>query len=71
MESPCPLFFEVIRFEGKEYVADCTCWHDRADRIMGFIDSHKHSIAKYLNEEKVRLTAFAEAHPTVKVSNEG
>lgn len=49
-----------IRFEGKEYVEFCDCWHERAERIMGFIDSHNIQIAEYLNMERMRKLFEAE-----------
>jgi hypothetical protein len=43
-----------IRFEGREYVDGCDCWHKRAKQIMGFIDAHRYQIAEYLSLEKKR-----------------
>lgn len=54
-----------VEFEGKEYAMDCDCWHPRAKTLMGFLDSHAHQVAKYLNGEKKRATARADAMPTV------
>lgn len=60
-------WYRLIRFEGKEYVADCTCWHERAKKVCKSIDAYKKQIAKYLNLEKQRLTKLAEESPTVEV----
>lgn len=57
--------FDIVSFEGKNYVIECGCWEKRASQIAGFIDTHKHQIASYLNLEKERLTEFAKEHPTV------
>ena len=59
----------TVRFEGSEYVVDCDCWLDRADRIMGFIDGHAHLIARYLELEKERKTTEAADMPTVGGDN--
>ena len=56
---------ETITFEGKTYVRDCSCWVERAKLIMGFIDTHNHEIASYLNAEKKRMTEEANSLPTV------
>jgi hypothetical protein len=56
-----------LRFEGREYVMDCTCWHARAYQIMGFIDRHAHAIAKYINLDTAHKRAVADASPTVEV----
>ncbi len=56
----------TIIFEDKEYVVDCSCWHKRAEQIMGFIDGHSHSIAEYLTLEKKRKQSIANNSPTVK-----
>lgn len=55
----------TVEFEGKEFVIDCDCWHLRAKQIMGFIDSHAHSIVKYLVNEKKRKQAEADRSPVV------
>lgn len=58
-------YIGVVSFEGKEYVMHCGCWHERARRVMQFIDSHSHSIARYINAEKKRKLAEAEAMPEI------
>jgi hypothetical protein len=60
-------WYGLIEFEGKTYVEDCACWHKRAEMLIGWMNSHKQEIAKYLNAEKKRLTEFAERHPTVEL----
>jgi hypothetical protein len=54
-----------VSFEGTEYVTDCKCWHERAEKIMGFIDGHAYKIAEYLTLEKERKTIDAEISPIV------
>lgn len=55
-----------VSFEGREYVAECDCWHERAERIMGFLDGHGCEIAQYFKLEKERKIAEAEAAPIVE-----
>jgi hypothetical protein len=55
----------TIYFDNCEYVDACTCWHPRAREIYRFIDAHAIQIAKYLNLEKRRKQAIADAAPTV------
>ena len=54
-----------VEFEGTEYAMDCDCWHERAEKIIGFIDGHAHAIAKYLTLEKQRKVAEAQSSPVV------
>lgn len=54
-----------IHFEGRMYVDACSCWHKRAEQIMGFLDSHAHQIAEYLKLEKQRKQAIADQSPVV------
>lgn len=56
---------ETMSLEGREYVLDCSCWHERAKHIKGFIDSHARSIAEYLKLEKERKQRLADESPTV------
>lgn len=55
-----------IHFEGRRYVDGCNCWHERAKKIMGFIDGHAHQIAKYLTLEKQRKQSIADNAPEVE-----
>jgi hypothetical protein len=57
---------ESLSFEGKTYVKDCKCWHDRAAIIKKFVDGHAREIANYLTAEKKRKTTVAEKAPVVK-----
>ena len=50
-----------IEFEGSQYVWDCDCWHDRAKKIIAFIDAHAKSIVEYLKLEKNRKLKEANA----------
>ena len=54
-----------VEFEGSIYVRDCHCWHERAEKIMQFIDGHSHGIARYLNLEKQRKLREANNMPEV------
>lgn len=62
----CDWTVGTIIFEGKEYVMDCDCWHERALKIMRWIDSHDDEIALYLSGEKEEKRRIAEAAPLVK-----
>jgi len=61
-----PYGIGFVRFEGKEYVNSCDCWHKRAEQIIGFIDGHARRIAKYLTLEKKRLQSIADEAPVVE-----
>lgn len=45
---------QALTFEGKEYSADCDCWHGRALRIIGWLEENRNEVAKFLNLEKQR-----------------
>ena len=49
-----------IRFEGKEFVDACDCWHARAQVIIGFVLTHDRQIATLLALEAARLQRAAE-----------
>ena len=59
----------LLQFEGKIYVSDCECWHERVNALMGFIDSHSHQIAKYLNSERDRKIEEAQSMPVLKTDS--
>lgn len=54
-----------ISFEGKTYAMPCDCWHDRARKILSFINGHSYQIAAYLNAEKKRKFEEAQYTPSV------
>lgn len=60
----------VVEFEGREYVDGCSCWHERAERVIGFLNAHAEAIAEYLSLEKERLTRQAAAAPVVRSTHE-
>lgn len=55
----------VVEFEGRMYVDGCTCWHERAKRIIAFIEGHAAAIAEFLSLEKARRTREAASSPVV------
>lgn len=55
-----------VTFEGVTYINACDCWHERAERIMAFLDEHASEIATYLNEERARRIREAESLCEVK-----
>lgn len=48
-----------VKFEGREYVDACDCWHKRAQSIIEFIVGHGSGIADFLNAERKRKIAEA------------
>jgi hypothetical protein len=55
-----------VNFEGNQYCWHCTCWHTRAEKIMGFIDAHANGIAGYLTRERKRRFEEANSSPVVQ-----
>ncbi len=55
-----------ISFEGKEYVDACDCWHERALKLMDWIDGHAYKVADYLTLEKKRKQEEADRSPVVQ-----
>lgn len=60
-----------VEFEGCTYVEDCTCWHERAKKIIGFIIAHGTEIAEFLSREKMRKVCEARLSPVVREVNGG
>jgi hypothetical protein len=58
-------YVRTIRFEGKEYVENCECWHTRAAMIYGFLTSHADHIAHLINEQRLRAFKKAARMPIV------
>lgn len=54
-----------VEFEGSYYAENCTCWHPRMERIIGFVDGHATQIAEYLSLEKAHKQRIADASPVV------
>jgi hypothetical protein len=55
----------TVYFEGKFYVPDCSCWQERATKIIAFLHHHDDQIADFLSLEKTRLEFLAKHAPTV------
>lgn len=55
-----------ISFQGRTFVLNCDCWHEKAEGLMKFLDFNARSIAEYLTLERQRKLAVAEAAPIVK-----
>lgn len=55
-----------VLLEGTNYVADCDCWHDRAKRIIGFLEAHGGAIAHWFKLEKARKQLEADNSPTIE-----
>jgi hypothetical protein len=45
-------WLQLVR-EGRYYVDGCTCWHERAKKIIGFLIHHDEAIAEFLTLEKL------------------
>lgn len=60
-----PYAVTYVVFEGRYYVSDCSCWHERAEQVKKFIDGHAAAIAEYIRLEKARKQRDAEMSPTV------
>lgn len=54
-----------VEFEGRRYVDGCSCWHERAQRLIAFLQGHAGQIAEFLSLEKARKTREAEQAPVV------
>ncbi len=54
-----------VNFEGKQYCWNCDCWHERAMKLIGWIDNHAYGIADYLSRERKRKFDEAEHSPIV------
>ena len=61
-----PWSIGYVCFEGRRYVVDCECWHERARKIADWLSAHDEAIAAYLTEEKKRKQAEAQRSPTVE-----
>lgn len=66
--TPLPHTVGTVCFDGNEYVADCDCWRDKAEKYIAWLDNHAYSIASYLNAEKRRKETEAQNAPTVEIS---
>lgn len=44
----------VVEFGGKQYAWTCECWHDHAEMVVDFLDSHRTEVISYLKKEKQR-----------------
>lgn len=57
---------EFVYLEGKEYAADCECWHARATRLIVWLQHHADEIAEFLRLEKRRKEIEAARSPVVE-----
>lgn len=65
-----PYTVTTLRFENKEYVSDCDCWHARAKMIMGFLAGHGDGICRWFELEKERAVQKAARMPVVAYNME-
>lgn len=59
-----------IEFTGRTFVVQCTCWHDRANLLMRFMDTPGHNIATYLRCEKIRKLEEARRMPEIELQDD-
>ena len=56
----------AIDLEGRSYMLDCECWHERAKRIINWLDANAEQVAAYLTLEKKRKLDEANNSPVVE-----
>lgn len=56
-----------IGFEGRRYCDGCNCWHDRALKIMEFLDAHDVQIAEWFKLERGRKKSEFEESPEISL----
>jgi hypothetical protein len=56
-----------VEFEGHEFCNACTCWHERAKKIISFVCRHDIQLAHFLNERRTRALAKANTVPVVQL----
>ena len=61
-----PYAVGVVEFEGRVFVDGCTCWHERAKRIIAFIVGHDTAIVQFLKRERARKQAEADRSPVLE-----
>lgn len=61
-----PYLVLSLNIEGKEYVADCNCWVDRAKAITEWLDRNGIQIAAWYNLRKQHAVRQAANMPEVK-----
>jgi len=64
--TPVDYSVGTLVLEGGEFVQACNCWHERASKIIDWLDNHAHGIAEYLTLEKKRKQADADHSPVVR-----
>jgi hypothetical protein len=55
-----------VYFEGTFYVTECSCWHERAKKVMRFLDTHAEQIGVYFNLERERRVLEANKLPNLE-----
>lgn len=55
-----------LNIEGREFVADCNCWVDRAKAITEWLDRNGSQIAAWYNLRKMEAIAHVAKMPEVK-----
>ncbi len=55
-----------MTFEGKDLVNSCTCWHEKAEKIINFLNSHGRGISTFFKLEKERKLQEAKNSPTIE-----
>lgn len=56
---------ERIALEGRIYCMDCSCWHERAERIATWLRDHQEQIGEWFKLEKRRLAEASQRVPAI------
>lgn len=50
---------ERVNIDGVIYASDCDCWHEKATRIINWLDVNRYNLKEYFELERKRLLALA------------
>ncbi len=62
-----PYAVSILSIEGREVVADCDCWIDRAKALTKILDLNADQFTNWYNLRKKRAIAEAAKMPEVKL----
>jgi len=60
-----------LEFDNREYVTECSCWHEKAERLTDFLEDYNVGVAKYLNGERARRIYEAEQMQIINILKQG
>jgi hypothetical protein len=61
-----PYTVEIIDLPDGEYAVDCSCWHEKGHKIIGFLDNNQDQIARWFELERERLAAEVASIPVLR-----